>query len=175
MRRSAAVFFLLAMFSVVPLAAGDLVDRRAEPPNQGPEECGGDRVAGVWRARNLLHGWTYITTLHIQRVPGDAGALRGRMVVTAFSGRGRAPPPCQPGQQAYRVTQPAEGRIDGLRLDFRALSANIDRQICGSGYGYNPDRFTGTIDARAPVFRSVNNDGDGAVNAPVMFRRVRCR
>jgi hypothetical protein len=175
MRRLWPVLVLLSLLVGIPLAEGDLVERRGEPPppQTGEVECGGDRVVGVWRGRNRIHQWTYVTTLHIQRDGGNN--LRGRMLVTAFTGGGRPPPPCRPGQLAYRVSQPAVGTADGLRVDFRATSYNLDRNICGSSYGYNLDRFTGTIDPGTSMLRAVNNDNGVAVNAPVMFRRLRCR
>lgn len=175
MRRLWPLIVALAMFVGVPLAGADLVDRAGQPPppQQSDVECGGDRVVGVWRGRNRIDSFTYITTLFIERDGGNA--LRGRMVVLAFTGGGRPPPPCRPGQSAYQVTQPAVGSVDGLRIDFRATSYTFDRNICGSSSGYNPDRFTGMLEPNASVFRAVNNDNGVAVNAPVRFRRIRCR
>jgi hypothetical protein len=168
-------FLVLALSCVASVAAGDLVEREPEPPPPNAAECGGERIAGVWRARNQRNGWSWITTLTIERVPGDAHALRGTITGTWWTGGGRPPPPCRSGQSAYHVTQPAVGRIDGSRVDFRATSFVVDRILCGGAQGYNADHFTGTLDAHAPILRTVNNDGDSAVNNPYSFRRVRCR
>jgi hypothetical protein len=170
--RGFLITLALALFCVVPVALGDLVERRGEPPPPDVAECGGDRVAGIWRGRNFLHGWSYITTMRIERAGGEA--IRGSMSVTLWTGRGRPPPPCLAGMNAYRVRQPSRGTASGLRVDFRASAANIDRILCGSPQGYAPDHFTGTIAPNASVLRAVNNDNGGAVNEPVMFRRVRC-
>lgn len=172
--RSANVLSIVLAMGVAGTAFADLVDRAGRPPPPGPAECGGDRVAGVWRGRHFLDGVTYITTLYVERAGGNS--LRGRMDVLSFTGRGRPPPPCQPGQRAYRVTQPSVGTADGLRVDFRATSVEVVYPtICGAPGGYAADHFTGTIEANASVLRAVNNDGGVAVNEPVAFRRVRCR
>lgn len=173
--RRALIVLALALLCGVPIASGDLVDRAGQPPPPADQECGGDRVAGVWRARNRRYGWTWISTLTIERVPGDANAIRGRMSMTWWTGGGRPPPPCSQGQEAYHVTQPAVGRVDGLRVDLRATSYVVDRILCGGPQSYNADHFTGSIDANASIFRAVNNDGEQAVNNPYLFRRVRCR
>jgi hypothetical protein len=174
MRRIATLLLTLALLCAASIASGDLAGRAPEPPSQPQPDCGGDRVAGIWRGRNSVAGRTYLTTLRIERVRGRPRALTGRMRVTVFTGD-RAPPPCYLGQRAYEVTQPANGTNDGLRVDFRGFAYRIERVICGERPPiYHPDHFTGTLDASAPILRMVNNDGVTEVNAPVMFRRARC-
>lgn len=176
MRRGLPVL-AIALFLFAPVAEGDLADRPAQPPprERGNAECGGDRVAGVWRSRSTNRGLSYQTTLHIHRVPGDRGAIRGTIGVLVWTGTGSPPPPCFEGQTAYHIVQPALGTTNGLRIDFRGQSFEIDRVHCGTPGSYYPDQFTGTIDPRTSTFRAVNNDGGVAVNFPEVFRRIRCQ
>lgn len=177
MRRAAGCVALALSLLVIALpAAGDLVDRNGQPPQQpeNPAECGGDRIAGVWRGpRGRFSFWNYQVTLHIQRASGSA--ITGRMVGVWWTGSRRRPPPCEAGQTAFQVTQPAQGTFENNRFAFRATSYRIDRVICGAPTSYSPDHFVGTLDENASILRTVNNDGGNAVNDPEVFRRIRCR
>lgn len=158
--------------------AGALAATGSDRP--GPKKCG-DPLTGVWQARqyDAPYGEWYVFTLKIRRDSGGAGRLAG--TVTAHMWEGGADqkkPPARCGSRTrYVVSMPAAGEIDGDRLNFGGVRVGGFQGICGgrtSAGGYNPDRFSGTVDLVRGVFRSVLNDSGRAVNEPIIFYRTSC-
>ena len=153
---------------------GSVAEQRAMLPER--RTCD-DPVAGVWRAHkyNPLHGDWAVFTLHIER---EGTRLRGKITSRGWTGSrfDSTPPPCRIGMHDYTVEMRATGFADGHRITFGARSYRIVHADCPSPFytGYNPDRFSGTIDPEAQEFESVNNDGGRDINSPYLFRRIGC-
>jgi hypothetical protein len=133
----------------------------------------------VWLGLHYGESWGewYEYTLNVRRIAEGSDALKGEIISHYWYGRSEdsKPPPCKAGGFETIVKMPAAtGKIDGQKIDFGATRYEDDQQLCGPVHGYNPDHFSGTIDASIQEFQSVNNDGGKAVNDPVVFRRVKC-
>jgi hypothetical protein len=147
---------------------------RLPPPAQCP-----DPVQGVWRSHafNEMWGEWNIFTLRVERVPGSESELKGIITNEAWYGpatesvRG----PCESRLQ-YLVSMDAQGTIVDDKIAFGGIGTwRLDQLFCGTAdFGYNLDRFAGTIDLELLEFQSVNNDGGSAVNEPTVFRRIAC-
>lgn len=161
-------------------APGTVAEQRARLPP--PATCEQDDIEGVWKSHQYdpRHGdWTEFT-LEIRRVADKPGELLGKIFNHSWDGppTEEQPGPCK-GAQRYRVSMEAVGTFDEAngRILFRATRWKLDEVVCGAlsgGWGYNLDRFTGTVEPERQEFQSVNNDGGRAVNDPTVFRRVRC-
>jgi hypothetical protein len=160
---------------------GSIEDQRARlPPAPNADACD-DPVAGEWLGQQYNPrsvSWQRYR-LSIRRAQPGSARLVGEVRVHFWNGPPAQVTPlatCGPGQQSAEVIQPAEGAIDGFALRFGGTSWRLGQVFCnGAGpVGYNPDRFTGTVDPRIQEFQSVNNDGGTAVNEPVVFRRIAC-
>jgi hypothetical protein len=162
-------------------ARGDMVEeqRARLPPPVDPARCG-DTIEGVWVSHSWdprWHEWS-IFTLDVRRKQGSADAFEGTLTNRSWDGTPDEPEPpatCTPGVKHWTVWQYVEGRThpDG-RIEVHARSWRIERVYCDRWATYNLDHLSGSIDPELQEFQSVNNDGDRAVNDPVVFRRVRC-
>lgn len=177
-----------AMTLVPSWAPATVEEQRARLPP--PAVCA-DGVEGVWVSHMYEAPWDewMIFTLEVRRDPRGAAAptvrgvrgripLVGRIEAHAWFGAGptgSAPPACTDTRSHWIVEMPGEGFIDGMRLEFWGTQWRVKQVLCGpSGFGYNLDHFTGTIDPAIQEFQSVNNDGGRSVNDPRVFRRVQC-
>lgn len=162
-----------ASLLAAPLSATVEEQRARLPP---PARCD-DPVEGAWVSLKFdpRFGQWENFTLEIRRTAPGAPELTGviRNHVWDGDGTNATPLPCGPGD--HRIKQPAKGRYEDGKVDFGGSSWANDEAGCKPYQGgYNPDRFSGTIDPSIQEFQSVNNDGGRAVNNPFVFRRVRC-
>ncbi len=136
-----------------------------------------DPVAGTWLVQkwDAIYGDWARFTLRIER-HGDS--LSGTITSHMWEGgpeQAAPPPTCAFGEADYTVSMRAQGFVDGTQFDFAARSYHIVHARCVvPGYGYNPDHFTGTVDAGGERLQTVNNDGGRDVNAPYTFHRISC-
>lgn len=140
-----------------------------------------DPVAGTWRAHKYDpsdRSWIMFT-LRIQRHPDNR--LHGGITARVWGlGPELSSPPGRcledPSSLDYLVTMDGNGMLsDGNRVRFSAIEARVARAYCRlAGFSYNPDEFSGVIDAERQEFNSLNNDGGRDVNAPYVFRRIGC-
>lgn len=161
------------------LAPGSVGAQRSRLPRAA--RCG-DPVAGTWRAHTYVErggagaGDWVIFTLRIER--SSEGALSGTIRARTWAGgpRDSRPLPCPDSDYDFAVRMPAQGRANGLEIDFGASRYQIERVYCPSRtpIEYNPDHFSGTIDPERQEFQSVNNDGGLDINQPYVFRRIAC-
>jgi hypothetical protein len=157
-------------------ASGTVEEQRARLPP--PAECT-DPVEGTWLGLAWIphRGLWQENTLTIRRASPGKDDLTGDIHVHYWFGKAmdQHPPPCLDHHAEAIVDQPgATGKLDGLALSFGATTYKLTQNVCGSWGGYNPDRFSGTIDRGINEFQSVNNDNGAAVNEPVVFRRIKC-
>jgi hypothetical protein len=159
-------------------AQATVAEQRARLPP--PAECE-DPVEGIWRAHQYEsnRGEWYIFTLEIHRAKPGAPELTGTVRSEYWSGtpKDQEPPACNSGGYHFHhiVHMPGKGTLRTADVFFGGTSYTWEKDVCGTGHGgYNPDRFTGTIDATIQEFQSVNNDGGAAVNVPTVFRRIHC-
>jgi hypothetical protein len=136
-----------------------------------------DPVAGVWRAHTYSprRGSWAMFTLHIERAPH--GVLSGTIVSHEWGGGSNdsRPPPCSLSDFDITARMPAHGSIFHDDVDFAGGPAHMQINCATGGRNdYNPDHFTGHLDAARQEFQSVNNDGGWAVNEPHVFRRIDC-
>ncbi|MDP3274525.1 MAG: hypothetical protein Q8Q09_04970 [Deltaproteobacteria bacterium] len=174
--RSAAV---LAVFGVVLFAANapaSIEEQRARLPP--PARCE-DPVEGEWRGKKWepsYQNW-FAVTLDVHRASPGSSQLQGTITARVWYATERdvEPPQCSPRVlRDYTVEMPASGSAQGLQIRFGSSQYRVVATHCGRFNSYNPDNFSGTIDAAIQEFQSVNNDGGRAVNDPMVFRRVRC-
>ncbi len=167
-----------AVTLLVPtVVSATIEEQRARLPP--PADCADEPVEGIWKSHAYYpgHGQWYIFTLTIRRDPSDPRRLTGRVHSHYWNGGPDdvEPPPCGPGGFHQTVIMPAEGSVDGMRIQFGGTSWQNDQTFCGPPTtGYYPDVFSGVIDPEIEEFQSVNNDGGPMVNYPTVFRRVRC-
>jgi len=168
--------------SLVPRGSSATVEQqRARLP---PAASCQDNVEGTWLALKYEPQWRewYEYTLVIRRKdpkpePGTPGPIEGEILSHYWVGSDsdEKPPACSPGRREIIVRMPGTGKVDAAgNLAFGSSSYTIDKAVCGAAGRYNPDNFSGKIDADRQEFQSVNNDGGRAVNDPTVFRRVRC-
>ncbi len=135
-----------------------------------------DPIVGVWVAYRYspeYRDWARFT-LRVRRV---GPSLEGSIVARMWRGlpSDRRPPPCTPDGWDYTVTMRASGNLTGDQLAFGASTHEVTRIDCASRFfSYNPDHFTGRLDAFAERLHTVNNDGGRDVDAPYEFRRTSC-
>ncbi|NVB37591.1 hypothetical protein G6O69_07090 [Pseudenhygromyxa sp. WMMC2535] len=157
-------------------APATVAEQRARLPP--PATCK-DPVAGVWQshAYNPMYEEWGRFTLTIRRVEGSETELEGEILNESWYGpktetvRG----PCRNRLQ-YLVSMDAVGSYRDGEVEFHGLSWKMEDAICAvtNAFGYNLDRFSGTIDHEIQEFQSVNNDGGRYVDVPTVFRRVSC-
>ncbi|MGF1466244.1 MAG: hypothetical protein ACFCGT_08930 [Sandaracinaceae bacterium] len=182
-RRWALVTALACVVGVwwVPRPApATVAEQRARLPPAA--ECGGERVAGIWRAHKFnpdYEDWV-VFDLHIARDRDDRSRLSGIIRNHSWTGgpAQEEPPPCaeNPGWE-WVVSMDARGTVsDDLEIFFGGVGEwRLDELRCRRGpWGYNLDNLSGTIDPAILEFQSVNNDGGRSVNEPMVFRRIRC-
>lgn len=136
-----------------------------------------DPVAGTWTAHRYspeFRDWARFT-LSIRRQGDDlTGTIRTRMWRGLPSDT--HPPPCTAGGWDYTVEMSAHGTVHGGSFDFGAREHHIAHVECASpAFGYNPDHFSGTVDADLDQLRTLNNDGGRDVDAAYTFRRSSCQ
>ena len=171
-----AALVLLGLTGIAPSASATVAEQRARLPP--PAECE-DPVEGIWRAHQFW-GWRgewYVMTLEIHRSKPGQPELTGTILSEYWHGgaKDQEAPPCAQQPFHFVVRMPALGTYREGDVYFGGTSWTLDRAVCGGRpHGYNPDRFTGKIDPKIQEFQSVNNDGGQAVNAPAVFRRIRC-
>ena len=173
---AAGSFAAIMLFAAA--APANVQEQRARLPPPA-EDCS-DPVAGVWMSHAYypyMAQW-YIFTLTVRRTAGSPSRLEGQIHSHYWSGNetNEQPPPCD-GLGFHRtVIMPAIGSVDPSgRIEFNGTSWQHENAFCGGATsGYNPDRFSGTIDRQLMEFQSVNNDGGAMINVPTVFRRVRC-
>jgi hypothetical protein len=164
-----AAVALVATATILPREApGTVAEQRARLPP--PATCEHE-VEGYWKSHAyspMFQDWVEFT-LEVHTVPGKPGELVGKITNHTWKGGpGREQPgPCG-AEQAWRA-----------RIAMQAKGSYQDREIAFWGklpwsWGYNLDRFTGTIDPAIQEFQSVNNDGGRSVNEPTVFRRIGC-
>lgn len=157
-------------------APATVQEQRARLPPAA--ECD-DTVQGTWKSHAfnpMWQEWNLFTLTVHRRSPGS-DELEGTITNLAWFG----PPteenrgPCE-GRLQYLVSMPAQGRIDGNRIEFGGREPwKLEEVFCASfDGGYNLDQFAGTIDPDLLEFQSVNNDGGRFVNVQTVFRRVAC-
>lgn len=135
-----------------------------------------DPIVGTWTSYRYspeYRDWARFT-LRIRR---EGAGLAGTIVTRIWRGlpSERRPPPCTADGWDYTVTMRATGNLMGDQFSFAARTQSVTRVDCASSYfAYNPDHFTGQLDAFAERLLTVNNDGGRDVNAPYEFRRTRC-
>lgn len=157
------------------IAPATIAEQRARLPP--PAECD-DEVAGIWKSHAWYPGhqqW-YIFTLNVYRAETE-GQLTGTVHSHYWSGTPATeePPPCRPGGYHQTVIMPADGTVDGMRIEFGGTSWQLEQTFCGpAAVNYYPDRFSGVIDPELQEFQSVNNDGGPMVDYPTVFRRISC-
>lgn len=157
-------------------APATVFEQRARLPP--PASCA-DPIEGVWKAHSWLASqeiW-YETELHIHRDQGEGAGLNGRIEVHFWPGPkdDSSPPSCDGISDRVRIHQDATGSWSGDTVAFSGTAWKLAKHECGSmTVGYNLDAFSGVVDPELQEFQSVNNDGGDAVNAPVVFRRIRC-
>lgn len=178
----------LALVAVIAVSATLLFPRRAPadiqeqrnrlPPPVDPATCS-DPVAGTWRAHPFYPDgpeW-YVFDLNIERVPGDATALRGTMHVDFWRGTpsDENPPACGPSTYRKAVGETAAGTFDGTRIDFGATEWHSIPGGCTPTTAYIVDRFAGNVD---PTLQEMQTTlfGAGGVgdHEPAVFRRIAC-
>lgn len=122
------------------------------------------------------HDLWHIFTLTVHRVPGSPAALQGNVHSMFWSGVAQRPepPPCGAAGRRRSVDQPAEGAIEGGAIRFGGTGWRHAPDTCRATGGYNPDRFSGQIDAQRQEFQSLVDDGGILRGEPTVFRRVRC-
>lgn len=170
-----ALFLALTLPRTAPATVAE--QRARLPP---PAVCT-DPIAGIWKSHTYFPehytSWTEFT-LEIRRVPGEEGALRGKITNHSWVGGPEAaqPPVCDDTLR-YVVSMDAVGTVgEGGALAFGGVGDwRLDEVLCGRFTGgYNLDQFTGLVDQEIQEFQSVNNDGGISVDEPTVFRRVRC-
>lgn len=169
-----ATVAVATMFVASPGAASNIEEQRARLP---PAALCRDSVTGTWTAQRFdsrRNQW-YLYTLEVAR-EGASDKLVGSIRTEYWDGNDGDvyPPMCKGQAQHKKVHQDAAGRLDARTIEFGGTNWRPVESLCGPPQGYNPDRFTGTIDDSTQEFQSVNNDGGMAVNAPSVFRRTRC-
>lgn len=157
-------------------APATIAEQRARLPP--PAACK-DPVSGVWQS----HAWNSMYeewgrfTLTIRRIEGSETELEGEILNESWYGpetevtRG----PCI-GRLQYIVSMKAAGSYRSGEVEFHGISWKMDEALCAVdfGFGYNLDRFEGTIDHEIQEFQSLNNDGGRYIDVPTVFRRVSC-
>jgi hypothetical protein len=169
-----AALGLVATAMLLPRQApGTVAEQRARLPP--PATCEHD-VEGYWKSHAynpMFRDWVEFT-LEVRTVPAKPGELTGRIVNHTWEGgpEREQPGPCGP-QQSWRarIGMQAKGTYTGRDITFWGTEWKLDEVV---GWGYNLDRFTGTIDPAIQEFQSVNNDGGRSVNEPTVFRRIGC-
>ncbi|MFO7565267.1 MAG: hypothetical protein R6X02_21675 [Enhygromyxa sp.] len=177
---------VLGVLLVTSLAAGlslypgrapaTIAEQRARLPP--PAACK-DPVSGVWQSHSwnpMYEEWGRFT-LTIRRVEGSETELEGEMLNESWYGpetevtRG----PCV-GRLQYLVSMKAAGSYHNGTVEFHGLEWKMEEALCAVDwtFGYNLDRFSGTIDHDIQEFQSVNNDGGRYIDVPTVFRRVSC-
>ena len=157
-------------------APATIAEQRARLPP--PAACK-DPVAGVWQSHSfneMYQEWGRFT-LTIRRTEPGAPTLEGTIVNESWYGpktesiRG----PCV-GRLQYLVSMDAEGSFADGKVEFHGLTWKMEEELCAVdlGFGYNLDRFSGTIDYDLQEFQSINNDGGRYIDVPTVFRRVSC-
>jgi hypothetical protein len=138
-----------------------------------------DPVAGTWRARVFRAevGKVDEVTLTIARI--GITELRGQIVVESWDAAERDDDPaaCPDGAPAVsRVVQSASGWVHGVEVDIRGSDPERTAFACGlEAPGiYNPDHFTGELDASGPTLVTTNDDGGSDQGRPHVFTRVAC-
>lgn len=161
-------------------SAATVEEQRARLP--APTECP-DKVEGTWAALYFATNlqWLEYTAVIRRTTPvsdgNAAGPITVDMTAHLWDGPKNDPrtPACKPGQREVTVTMPGTGKVDaGTALTFRATTYTVAKLHCGNDTRYYPDNFKGTIEPARQEFQAINNDGNTAVNEPVVFRRVRC-
>ena len=178
-RRGVLVLASAAMVAIVLSprhAEGTVEEQRARLPPAADCE---DLVEGTWRGLEFLplRGLWLENTIDLRRVTPGGGELTGEIHVRYWrGGEGDARPPrCVAGGVDIQVKEPnALGAIQGVALTFGATTYVLEETYCGTSSSYNPDHYSGTVEASRDEFQSVNNDGRAAVDEPVVFRRIRC-
>jgi hypothetical protein len=151
-------------------------EQRARLPP--PATCQ-DPVEGIWKSHDYDPRWGDWTvfTLEVRRVAGSESELEGTILNDTWYGPAEQtePGPCQ-GNLRFKISMDAKGTVVEGTIAFGGVGQwRLDEVVCGSwDGGYNLDNFTGTIDPEIQEFQSVNNDGGRAVNAPTVFRRIKC-
>ena len=170
------VAVIAALVLLPSLAPATIEEQRARLPPPAPPETCQNPIEGVWRSLRWYPGnaaW-YQFTLEIHQQNGQlVGYIEANSWDTAPSVQ--QPGPCRPGLNHFIVKQSAQGRADGLRIDFAATRWWTESVPCGRRpFGYNLDHFRGVIDTTIQEFQSVNNDGGAQIDEPTVFRRIRC-
>jgi len=177
--RVAALGLVVAAFLLPRQAPGTVAEQRARLPP--PATCEHE-VEGYWKSHAynpMFQDWVEFT-LEIHTVPGKPGELTGKIVNHTWKGGpGREQPgPCGAEQTwRARIAMTAKGTYQDREITFWGTEWKLDQVVCGKlpwSWGYNLDRFTGTIDPAIQEFQSVNNDGGRSVNEPTVFRRIGC-
>ncbi len=156
--------------------AGTVAEQRARLPP--PATCQ-DPVEGIWKSHDYDPRWGDWTvfTLEVHRVEGSESELKGTILNDTWYGPAdqTEPGPCL-GNLRFKVSMDANGSVVDGQIAFGGVGEwRMDEVVCGSwNGGYNLDNFTGTIDPDIQEFQSINNDGGRAVNAPTVFRRIKC-
>jgi hypothetical protein len=169
---------VLAVLLLPSLAPATVTEQRKRLPPPAPPETCADPVQGVWRSHTYYprQAQWYTFTLTIRR---DGDALKGDIDLRAWDGQPNNAEilPCNGRHRDFEVTQPAAGKVDGLKLDFHGTSWRYGKTFCGNASGgYILDTFLGTIDPALQEFQSVNRyDFNGTMVEDVtVFRRVQC-
>lgn len=168
--------FVFATMCPRKAPGGTVEEQRARLPP--PATCQ-DPVEGIWKSHDYDPRWGDWTvfTLEVHRVNGSENELEGLIFNDTWYGdqTQSEPGPCQ-GNLRFKVSMDARGSVVDGKIMFGGIGQwRMDEVVCGSwDGGYNLDQFTGTIDPEIQEFQSVNNDGGRAVNAPTVFRRVKC-
>lgn len=132
-----------------------------------------DPVVGTWRSQKYRAGeWVRF----ILRVERDGERVRGTITSRIWTGSPADPRP-RCGAFGFDNTwvMDATGRWNGSQLTFESSRARLVEQHCaGSGQGYAPDNFRGTVDPMRDTYAAINNDGAYDIDEPYTFRRTSC-
>ncbi|HEY1559224.1 MAG TPA: hypothetical protein VGF94_30595 [Kofleriaceae bacterium] len=169
-----AIAAWLVALTIAPREAPATVEeQRARLPP--PAECSSP-VTGRWKSLNFDERqmtW-YQFTLEIHEDPRDPTALTGMIYVDAWDGTGETAEPPVPCVRRHKGEMTARGSFKDGWVAFGGIDYHQTEQVCGDSVGYNPDQFTGSLDAARQEFQAVNNDGGAEVNTPTVFRRIGC-
>lgn len=174
-RRRAALLVAVAALLAPALAPADIQEQRARLPP--PAECT-DPVEGVWMSHTFyphVSEW-YIFTLTVRHAAGSPSALEGSIHSMFWTGIAQhaEPPPCGQGDRRS-VNEPARGQLQNGHIAFGGTGWQSAPDSCTPvGGGYNPDQFSGAIDAARQEFQTRVEDGGIFQGEPTVFRRVRC-